>query len=150
MAKEETKATKAKGDGYGSQAGSGSIFAGAPSGSIGGGGGAKDYGELGSGNTAILGQLASMMDLVVNLVSGIDDFLENGRDNLLVTQYVDSNFSCATKKDDQGLTTMTNVPINTKITPSWVARWSTLSTATRATRNRRFFLHHQRGPRPHH
>ena len=116
MAKEETKATKAEGDGYGSQAGSASVFADAPSGGI-GGGGAKDYGELGSGNTAILGQLASMMDLVINLVSGIDDFLENGRDNLLVTQYVDSNFSCATKKDDQGLTTMTNVPINTKNNP---------------------------------
>lgn len=114
MAGEETAASD--GDATGSQAGSASVFADAPSGSI-GGGGAKDYGELGSGNTAILGQLASMMDLVINLVSGIDDFLENGRDNLLVTQYVDSNFSCATKKDDQGLTTMTNVPINTKNNP---------------------------------
>lgn len=114
MAGEETAASD--GDAAGSQAGSASVFADAPSGGI-GGGGAKDYGELGSGNTAILGQLASMMDLVVNLVSGIDDFLENGRDNLLVTQYVDSNFSCATKKDDQGLTTMTNVPINTKNNP---------------------------------
>ena len=114
MAGEETAASD--GDAAGSQAGSASVFAAAPSGSI-GGGGAKDYGELGSGNTAILGQLASMMDLVINLVSGIDDFLENGRDNLLVTQYVDSNFSCATKKDDQGLTTMTNVPINTKNNP---------------------------------
>ena len=114
MARDETAASD--GDATGSQAGSASVFADAPSGGI-GGGGAKDYGELGSGNTAILGQLASMMDLVINLVSGIDDFLENGRDNLLVTQYVDSNFSCATKKDDQGLTTMTNVPINTKNNP---------------------------------
>ena len=114
MAGAETAASD--GDAAGSQAGSASVFADAPSGGI-GGGGAKDYGDLGSGNTAILGQLASMMDLVINLVSGIDDFLENGRDNLLVTQYVDSNFSCATKKDDQGLTTMTNVPINTKNNP---------------------------------
>ena len=125
-AEETTKATEASTAGEG--ASSGSILSDVPSGSAGGAGEEGSF-ELGSGNTAILGQLGSILSLVTDLVGDTSGFVENGRDNLLVTQYVDSNFSNAvTEKrkgaadatqDEKEPATMTNVAINTANNPMY-------------------------------
>lgn len=116
------------------------ILSGVPSGAV-SGSDSTSFEELGEGNTAILGQLASMMTLVADMTQGMDAFLENGRDNLLVTQYVDSNFSCATtSKLSEPKDTMTNVAINPQNNPLYGCEMEYIIYGNKGQEPRKFFF----------
>lgn len=116
------------------------ILSGVPSGAV-SGSDSTSFEELGEGNTAILGQLASMMTLVADMTQGMDEFLENGRDNLLVTQYVDSNFSCATtSKLSEPKDTMTNVAINPQNNPLYGCEMEYIIYGNKGQEPRKFFF----------
>ena len=116
------------------------ILSGVPSGAV-SGSDSTSFEELGEENTAILGQLASMMTLVADMTQGMDEFLENGRDNLLVTQYVDSNFSCATtSKLSEPKDTMTNVAINPQNNPLYGCEMEYIIYGNKGQEPRKFFF----------
>lgn len=139
MATEDTKADTDLGT-TGDKVSDSGILSGVPSGAV-SGSDSTSFEELGEGNTAILGQLASMMTLVADMTQGMDEFLENGRDNLLVTQYVDSNFSCATtSKLSEPKDTMTNVAINPQNNPLYGCEMEYIIYGNKGQEPRKFFF----------
>lgn len=139
MATENTEADAGLGT-TGDKVSDSGILSGVPSGAV-SGSDSTSFEELGEGNTAILGQLASMMTLVADMTQGMDEFLENGRDNLLVTQYVDSNFSCATtSKLSEPKDTMTNVAINPQNNPLYGCEMEYIIYGNKGQEARKFFF----------
>lgn len=139
IATEDTKADTDLGT-TGDKVSDSGILSGVPSGAV-SGSDSTSFEELGEGNTAILGQLASMMTLVADMTQGMDEFLENGRDNLLVTQYVDSNFSCATtSKLSEPKDTMTNVAINPQNNPLYGCEMEYIIYGNKGQEPRKFFF----------
>lgn len=133
----------------GSAVTSSTVFQNAPSGASGGEVETDDF-SLGEGNTAILGELATILKLAGNLVSDTANFAEDGRDNLLVTQYVDSNFSSAVtdkrkKADDasegeKDPKTMTNVAINTGNNPLYGCEMEYILYGNKGDQAKKFFF----------